>query len=62
MHAPNPAKLAVVAAALAACLLGACAAPPPAGAERGAVNQQKQSELSEMEKIGQRNDDRAPIK
>jgi outer membrane biogenesis lipoprotein LolB len=62
MTAPGLPTLALAAAALAACLLGGCTAPAPAGAERGVVNQQKQSELSEMEKIGQRNDDRAPIK
>jgi hypothetical protein len=62
MTAPRLPTLALAASALAACLLGGCAAPPAASAERGAVNQQKQSELSEMEKIGQRNDDRAPIK
>jgi hypothetical protein len=46
-----------------ALLLGAtgCAAPAP-DASRAESNRKKQSELSEMEAIGQRNDDNAPIK
>jgi hypothetical protein len=46
----------------AALLLGVtgCAAPAP-DASRAESNRKKQSELSAMEAIGQRNDDRAPI-
>jgi len=47
----------------AALLLGAigCAAPAP-DSDRADRNARKQSELSEMEAIGQRNDDRPLVK
>ena len=49
--------------AAAVLLLGAtgCASPAP-DSSRADANRKKQSELSAMEAIGQRNDDNAPIK
>jgi hypothetical protein len=54
------------AGALAALVVTGCAAPAPgsdgATATRREINAQKQSELDQMEAIGQRNNDKVPIR
>jgi len=64
MEPPARRLFALLAAIALALAVAGCAAPPPTPSSdaRKTVDQRKQGELEQMESMGQRNDDNAPIK
>ncbi len=57
-HAPRLHRIAAALAAATVALAVTACATPPAGSDRAVANREKQDELQQMERRGQRNDDR----